>query len=78
MITLLRRKSAAQSLGWSVSLLHLRINQGLMPPPIKEGACSLWPSYEIDALNKARIRGATTEEVKKLCRELVAQRNQAA
>jgi prophage regulatory protein len=65
--------------GLSKSSLYARVMQGTWPRPIKIGArASAWLESEVAALNAARIRGASEEEIKLLVSALVAQRAHAA
>jgi prophage regulatory protein len=74
------RMSEVQALtGLSKSSLYARVMQGTWPRPIKIGArASAWLESEVAALNAARIRGASEEEIKLLVSALVAQRAHAA
>ena len=52
---------------------------GLLPPPIKLGAnCTRWITAELDAVDAARIRGADDGDIRKLVRDLIAARKEAA
>jgi prophage regulatory protein len=58
MYVLLRLPDVKSATGLSRSTLYCRINQGLMPPPIKLGErCVAWPQNEVAAINTARIAG---------------------
>ena len=51
------------------------IKAGLMTPPVTEGPrFSRWPEHEIDAVVRARISGASDEDVRALVTVLMAQR----
>jgi len=59
----------------SRSTHYQEIKQGLMPPPVKLGEQSVaWPESEILAINKARIAGKSTDEIKQLVQQLVTKR----
>ncbi len=61
--------------GKSRSTHYHEINIGLMTPPVKLGEQSVaWPEDEILAINRARIAGKSTEEIKQLVTKLVADR----
>jgi prophage regulatory protein len=60
--------------GVSRSLHLLEVAQGRFTPPVKIGRCALWPKHETDQIIAAKINGATDEQLKALCAELVAQR----
>jgi prophage regulatory protein len=46
-----------------------------MPPPVRiRGRATAWPAYELDALNRAEIAGASDDEIRALVRELLARR----
>jgi hypothetical protein len=42
-----------------------------MPPPAHVGRLSVWPSDEIDTIQRAIIRGATDAELREIVRGLV-------
>ena len=75
--TLIRGNETAKARGVSRSQLYLDIRAGRMTPPLpaRPGRqASVWPQYEIDALNSAEIRGASDEEIRALVRQLVEDR----
>lgn len=73
--TLLRRRVVLQKRGYGNSQLYRDISIGVMPPGIGGGGHRVvWPAYEIDAVNRAEIAGATPEELRALVQRLVAQR----
>ncbi|MGH2447221.1 MAG: helix-turn-helix transcriptional regulator [Chloroflexota bacterium] len=43
-------------------------------PPIHVGRASTWPRHETDALIRARIAGATDDQLRALVRDLLSQR----
>jgi prophage regulatory protein len=64
---LLRLRDVVALSGLSKSTVYLRIQQGLFPKPIALGGTSVaWPEREVAAINEARIRGASDEEIKEL------------
>ncbi len=61
----------------SVSLIYREMSEGLFPPSIKLGRrFAAWLSEEIEAVNAARVRGASDDDIKKLVTDLVAARHQ--
>jgi prophage regulatory protein len=59
---------------------HYRdIADGLFPPPIHLGLrCSAWPEHEVDAILRAQIAGASSDELRGLVVRLVAERARLA
>ena len=65
--------------GLSRSTIYLRISEGLFPRPLLLGRRMVgWPESEIGAVNAARIRGASDQEIRALVASLVAARQGAA
>ncbi len=65
--------------GYARSTLYLRIHDGLFSPPVALGPRSRgWPESEIAAINSARIRGASDDDIRALVAALVAARQNAA
>lgn len=57
--------------GLSRSSLYNRIKDGTFPKAIRLGPRAVgWPESDIEAVNRARIRGASEEEVRTLVSEL--------
>jgi len=55
------------------------IKDGLFTKPVKIGQRSVgWPSYEVDAINAARIAGQTETEIRELVNRLHAKRTELA
>lgn len=50
------------------------IKSGLFPPGIKIGRSNVWPEYEITALQAARIRGDSEDQIRALVAELLERR----
>lgn len=59
--------------------MHYRdIKLGLFTPPVSIGPRAVgWPSFEVVALNEARIAGKTVSEIRALVSDLKAARNLA-
>ena len=75
--SLLRADETAKARGVSRSQLYVDIREERMTPPLppRPGRqASVWPQYEVDALNAAEIRGAADEEIRALVRQLVQER----
>lgn len=77
-VKLLRFNAASDATGRPRTSFYRAIKAGLLPPPIKIGEASAWPSDEIDAVNRAFIAGKSEDEIKTLVSSLVAARSQAA
>jgi len=72
---ILRRPKVSAMTGMPRSTLYDRIKKGLFVPPISLGArASGWPDDEVAAINRARIRGASDEELRELVQRLVGAR----
>ena len=77
--SIIRKPKAIERLGLSKSTLHARINAGLLPPPVSLGARAVgFIEHEIQAVLGAIIAGKSSEQIKALVNDLVAQRQQAA
>lgn len=54
------------------------IQRGLWTKPVALGPqCSAWPKHEVDALQAARLRGCTEDEIRALVDELHQRRMEA-
>lgn len=74
-IRLRRIKFAAEARGVSVSKYHQEVADGLCTRPVKQGLkISVWPEFEIDEINAARIAGKSDDEIRQLVRALEAAR----
>lgn len=75
-LTILRRPAVEAETGEGRSTLYERMAQGLFPRPVKmTGSRSVgWPASEVDAVNAARISGATEDEMRCLVARLMAAR----
>jgi prophage regulatory protein len=60
----------------STASIYNNINAGLWTKPVRIGQRSVgWPSDEVIAVNKARIAGATDEQLRELVIRLHAKRS---
>jgi prophage regulatory protein len=76
---LIRFGTVRETTGLSRSTIYVRIAEGMFPPAIPIGPRSVaWRESEISALNAARIRGASDDDIRVLVTELVADRHSAA
>lgn len=72
---ILRLPAVLAAYGKSRSSFYGDIGCGLAPRPVALGARSVgWPAHEVDALLRARIRGATEIELRDLVLALTRQR----
>ena len=79
MNTFLRLVKVMEVMVMSRSTLYLRVKQGLMTPPVRlSERCSVWPEYEVSAINAAYIAEKTKDEIRELVRQLYQQRTKAA
>lgn len=70
-ITMCRLQEALLATGRGKTAFYGDITDGLMTRAVKIGEkASAWPSYEIEAINAARIRDASKKEIQALVREL--------
>lgn len=75
---LLRIEAARSATGDSHGGFYAKVAAGLMTRPLKIGPrAAAIPSYEVSAINAARIRGADEVEIKALVQRLHAERAQA-
>jgi prophage regulatory protein len=59
----------------STASIYNNINSGLWTKPVRIGQRSVgWPSDEVIAVNKARVAGATDEQLRELVSRLHAKR----
>lgn len=73
---LLRTKDVCAVTGMARPTLYEAMAKGLWPRPIKLGEkSSAWMASEVNAVLAARIRGATNEQIRELCSELMAARS---
>ena len=73
----LRLPAVCDRTGKPKSTVYREIGDGLLPPPVRIGErASAWPDDEIDAINLARLRGKSNDEIKQLVADLVAARTE--
>lgn len=72
------RASAAQSaLALPKSSFYARIEEGLLPPPIRLGKRSVgWLESEINAVIRARIQNRSDDEIKALVQQQIQKRRE--
>jgi prophage regulatory protein len=65
--------------GLSRSTIYVRVNERLFPRPIPLGPRMVgWRESEVTAINAARVRGSSDEEIRSLVVELETARKSAA
>ncbi|SFN05007.1 helix-turn-helix transcriptional regulator [Dokdonella immobilis] len=63
----------------SRSATYRDIEDGLFPPPVRLGAnSSVWPEFEVDAIDRARLAGASDDDIRALVAQQVQNRKAAA
>ncbi len=78
-IRISRKPEELSRYGFSNSTFYLRIQQGLIPPPISLGGRAVgWVEHENQAVLNAMIAGKTNEEIKALVISLVESRKDGA
>ncbi|HSP17635.1 MAG TPA: AlpA family phage regulatory protein [Thermoanaerobaculia bacterium] len=76
---ILRLPEVKAATGKSRSTIYLDVSQKLFPPAVRLGARMVgWPEDDIAALNAARIRGASDDEIRALIAQLTAARRRAS
>lgn len=77
-ITILRLPAVRSKSGYSRSTIYSLISEGLWTKQVRLGSRSVgWPSYEVEALNAARIAGKSDGELRDLVIKLEAARKTA-
>ena len=78
MLSILKITQTKQAAGYkSNASIYNLVNDGLFTKPVKLGARAVgWPSSEIEAINAARIAGASTEQIRELVQKLHAKRSE--
>ncbi|KZZ58851.1 hypothetical protein A3762_06670 [Oleiphilus sp. HI0125] len=76
---LMRQPEACKTLGIGRTTFYNDINNERMTPGIAvTSRTKAWPSDEVIAVQKARIAGKSTDEIKQLVRELIEKRQSEA
>jgi len=74
-----RRPDVLSMFAFGNTSLHVRIKDGLMPPPIALGARAVgWVQSELDAVLSAMVAGHSEDQLRELVVSLVNQRQLAA
>jgi len=74
-----RRPDVLSMFAFGNTSLHVRIKDGLMPPPIPLGARAVgWVQSELDSVLSAMIAGYSDAQLRELVASLVDQRKQVA
>lgn len=74
-VTLLRPSAVFELRGCGKTEHYRDIQRGLMTPGIVKGRrFVVWPLYEIEAINRAEIAGASVDERQALVRQLLERR----
>jgi prophage regulatory protein len=72
---ILRRPAVEDMTGLRRSSIYGHISSGIFPPPVAIGDRAVgWPEREVMAVNAARIRGQSSDEIRALVAQLVADR----
>lgn len=59
--------------------IYTQVREGLFTKPVPIGERSVgWPSYEVQAINAARIAGKSKDEIRELVNRLHAKRGELA
>jgi len=74
-----RRPDVLSMFAFGNTSLHVRIKDGLMPPPIPLGARAVgWVQSELDSVLSAMIAGYSDAQLRELVSSLLDQRKQVA
>lgn len=78
-ICMLREPDALKTTGMPRSTFRDQLRAGFYTRPVKLGLRAVgWPAHEIDAVLRARVSGQSDDQVRKLVRDLEAQRKSLA
>lgn len=70
-----RKSETNKRIGWSRSTLHVRIKDGLFPPPINLGGRAVgFLESETEAVIRAMVAGKTKPEIREVVNSLVNER----
>jgi prophage regulatory protein len=76
---MLRLPQACEATGRKPGAHYLDIKKGVMVPGVRIGPnASAWPAHEIEAINRAKIAGASEEQIHELVKRLVSERTETA
>ncbi len=76
MWSMLRIRGVGGRNGHSRSTNYRHIKDGLLTKPVRIGLRAAgWPDYEIEAINQARLKGQSDDEIKELVCRLMDARN---
>lgn len=71
----LRINDASAKTGDKRSTFYAKVKVGLVPRPVPIGGRAVaWPDTELEAINLARLAGASDDEIRELVAKLEAQR----
>jgi len=74
-MALLRLPEVIRLSGYSRSMLYALISQGLYPKPVKISERAVaWISYEVAAINQARIASKSNDELRTLVSQFLIAR----
>ena len=77
-IALVRLPEALRICGSRRAFFYRQMGEGLMPKGVRIGVrATAWPVHELEAVCRARLRGASKEEVKMLISKLMEERKAA-
>lgn len=74
---LLNLREVLQIMGIGKTKLYEEVHRGIFPAPVKLGICSRWVASEVEAVVKARIKGASEADLVVLVHELEKKRRSA-
>ena len=78
-VSLLRLPATLAASGHRRSTFYAGIKRGEIPPPVKIGErAAAWPAHEIEAVNRARMAGAGSTELRALVARLLKERAECA
>ena len=67
-----RETRVGEVTGWKATSRWSKRKEGLLPMPIKVGELAMTPAHEVIKINRARIAGASDDEVRALVKQLHA------
>jgi prophage regulatory protein len=75
-LRLLKLQAVMDRTALRTTAVYRDIKAGKFVPPIKMARSSYWVEHEVDAILRARVAGATDDQLRALVAELIAQRQQ--